>query len=115
MLKFASYLQPNKVIDKNLRKTVPSLNNLFNILPNITNVYNVQKIEDEWREIVCHQFPEDLNELKKDAEAIFKYVITIEDEFNELKYQSFGQFALDVLSLPCSNADAERLFFTNII
>ena len=40
----------------------------------------------------------------------FKFISEYEDNDGSRKYQCLANFALEVLSLPSSNADAERLF-----
>lgn len=47
---------------------------------------------------------------KKLAQEIFKYISEYDYNDGTLKYQCLGNFALEVLSLPSSNADAENLF-----
>lgn len=108
--KCVSYLHPKNILDNNLRRTVPSLNELVNELPAVSCSYDTQKIDDQWRDIPWHTFPENIKELQKNAEVFYQHIISIEDDFGENKYECIGKFALEVLSLPCSNADAERLF-----
>ena len=90
----------------NIRQTVPSLIDLINELPRI-NTFNKQELDDQWRDIPYHKFPEESNvkQLQKDPESFHRYIINIEDDFGNFKFKSLGQFALEVLSLPCSNAD----------
>ena len=90
------------------RVTVPTLLPLVEAVPRIFSG-NVQILDNEWRnldtielpdEIKAHQcgiveFYQKLAELKEDDEYIFKNLAT---------------FALQILSLPISNTDAERLF-----
>lgn len=45
------------------------------------------------------------------AQQFYQYICDYEDVYGVEKYVSLGNFAMQVLSLPLSNADAERLFY----
>lgn len=88
---------------------MPSLSNLVKEVPRI-NTYNRQTLDNQWREIVWHNFPDDIKTLQRNAQLFFKYISEYQDDDGFFKYQCLGNFALEGLSLPSSNADAERLF-----
>lgn len=107
--RLASYLHPKKFLDHNIRSTMPSLSDLVREVPRI-NTYSIQTLDDQWRDIAWHHFPDNIKELQGNAQIFFKFISEYEDDDGSRKYQCLANFALEVLSLPSSNADAERLF-----
>lgn len=103
--KLASYLHPKSVLSIKVRDEIPSLSELFKEVPRI-NDYNMQEVDDQWRAIPYHHFPEEVKELQSNAGEFLKYILKFEDRAGNMPFNCFGKFALEVLSLPCSNADA---------
>lgn len=69
-----------------------------------------QDIDNEWRRIplLSNQFP-DLEKINEDDEFWHK-LLNLEDITGQKLFQHLPKFALEVLSLPHSNADCERIF-----
>lgn len=107
--RLAAYLHPKRVTDPTTRTQMPSLRDLIDEVPRVDN-YDRQAVDDQWRRIQWHQFPEAMKNPKCDINDFYKYVMEVVDDNGEAQFAVFGKFALQVLSLPLSNADAERLF-----
>jgi len=105
----ATHLQPKNIMDPNLRPTVPSLTQLANEVPRINN-YDMQALADQWREIAWETFPEQYRSPQCQVEDFYKYVLTIMDTMGKPKYECLAHFAFEILALPTSNTDVERLF-----
>ena len=88
---------------------MPSLSDLAKEVPRI-NTFDMQALADQWRDISWRTFPEDFKNPHCDIVKFYQYVMKIEDVLGNCKYETFAKFALQVLSLPTSNVDAERLF-----
>ena len=58
---------------------MPSLTNLIKEVPRI-NTFNKQILDDQWRGIHWHQFPESVRETLSDAGAFYKKIIEFEDD-----------------------------------
>lgn len=103
------YLSPIKMLDHNSRTAMPSITDLMEEVP-LINTYSKHVLDDQWREIPFYKFPEEINGLKYDAEKFYNYIMKIRDDSGHFKFQAIAKFSLEVLSLPTSNADVERLF-----
>ena len=106
--KLAAYLHPKRVMSVTAHAEMPSLRDLVNCVPRL-NCSDKQAIDNQWRTIQWHKFP-----LKFESDCnvsnFYRYVLKIEDINGSFPYEIFGKFALEILSLPLSNADAERIF-----
>lgn len=51
----------------------------------------------------------EIKELQKEAEEYYQNILSIEDDFGDKKYEFWGKFTLEIISLPSYNADVERL------
>lgn len=105
----AAYLHPKRVISSAVRTEMPSLRDLIACVSRISS-YDRQAIDNQWRTIQWHKFPEEFKSPACNVASFYQYILAIEDNNGNLKYEMFGKFALEVLSLPLSNADAERIF-----
>lgn len=105
--KLASYLTPTRALDSGTRLELPTLGDLVKEVPRIYQG-NIDHLDDEWRLLPWHNFPENLN--KYDVVEFYRTVMEAEDLQGNKKFKILANFALHVLSLPTSNADAERLF-----
>ena len=106
LLYYVSFFEPEVLLNRNTRDTVQSLSDLVALTPRIYKG-DLQILDNEWRALdhnpieidpkTCEVVPfyQQLGLLKYDEEFLFKNLST---------------FALQILSLPVSNADAERLF-----
>ena len=95
--KLASYLHPRKVLDHSVRTAMPSLRILVNEVPRI-NTYNMQILDDQWRDIAWHHFPDEVKNFQGNVQDFLKCVSEYRDEDGAHKYQCLGNFALEVLS-----------------
>ena len=102
-------LQPRAVLDRSLRREVPSLSEMAREAP-LINIVDKKALDDEWRSIPCHPFKENIKDILHDAEKFFTYIIQITDETEAPKFACLGRFALQMLSLPTCNADVEHIF-----
>lgn len=107
LLQQLSILQPAKAMHYNARLTMPSLLPLMKLLPRIVTPDQYQSIDDEWRRLSSHELPTEQFVISDNDDIfwskMFKY--NGEDE-----YKNLSKFVLDVLCLPHSNADCERIF-----
>lgn len=69
---------------------------------------DLTKLDDEWRELPRHRFSGDM----KNIDIVQFYTkVTEEGDVEGLKlFGIFGTFAMHILALSTSNADAERVF-----
>ena len=104
------YLHPRQVMDPTARSNMPSLSDLMDQLPRISNIYDKQAVDNEWRNVQFYKFPDHLKDLKHDTSQFYTHLMTIKDDMGHFQYRTFATFALNVLALPTSNADVERLF-----
>lgn len=107
--KLAAYLQPSKVLSAKVRVEVPSL---YEFVQEVPRVYqgDVQILDDEWRSIPWHNFPDEFKSQQCNIMDFYKHLSEVKDQEGMAKFKVFATFSLQVLSLPTSNADAERLF-----
>ncbi|KAL0829677.1 hypothetical protein ABMA28_003183 [Loxostege sticticalis] len=93
ILPFLKYLSPEEAVRQSARETFPSLLPLTKQLPRIVSELEMQRIDDEWRLLPnINKFTGlEIGKWKTDCKAL-------------------ANFALDVLCLPHSNADCERVF-----
>lgn len=104
------YLHPRQVMDPTARSIMPSLSDLMDELPRISNIFDKQTVDNEWRNVQFYKFPDHLKDLKHDICKFYAHLMTIKDDMGHFQYRTLATFALNVLSLPTSNADVERLF-----
>lgn len=104
------YLHPRQVMGLTARTNMPSLRDLMNELPRISNIYDKQAVDNEWRSAKFYKFPDHLKDLKNDICLFYAHLMTLADGMGNFQYRALATFALNVLSLPTSNADVKRLF-----
>nr|XP_027218794.1 uncharacterized protein LOC113811280 isoform X3 [Penaeus vannamei] len=107
--RLASFLNPKQVLDEDVRSHQPSISDLLKEVPRI-NHFSSRMLDDQWRSICYHVFPEHIKSAQNDAGAFYKGLIEFEDDAGRRIYEHFGRFAMQILSLPASNADAKRVF-----
>lgn len=92
-------------------------NSIYNILKELPRIINendtelMQKIDDEWR-LYCQCFLELPESILKESEidVFWHKIATFTDVAGNHKFKYVGNFVLDVLVLPHSNATCERKF-----
>ena len=108
MLQLCGALSMKNCTSIDILLKTPTLLHLVTEVPRI-NVPNHQKLDDEWRHIPNIDIPQEIRDTNN-PEAFFTYLATITDNDNKLEFTVLPKFALSILSLPTSNADAERIF-----
>lgn len=108
VLKHCSALSVRKCLSKNFLLETPTLADLVSEVPRIYNG-NVQDLDAEWRRLPDVELPLDLRQTNN-SEQFFRGLRTLTNENGEPMFSVLPQFALNVLALPTSNADAERIF-----
>lgn len=103
-----SHLYPETFIDPQTRVFMPSLYPLVKSLPRIYEG-DIQNLDNEWRNIDSVTLPSDLNAHKHDP-IVFYVKLANMKHHNEYLFQTVATFALNILALPATNTDAERLF-----
>jgi len=112
--KLASYLHPKRVLSTPVRTEMPSLRDLIDCVPRLTS-FDRQAIDDQWRTIQWHKFPAEFNSPVCDVNKFYQYIATVKDINGNYPFQMFGRFALEILSLPLSNADAGIFSKINLV
>ncbi|KAL4714294.1 hypothetical protein ACJJTC_009646 [Scirpophaga incertulas] len=105
LLQLLKYLSPEEAVSNETRNVCPSILPLLQKLPRIVNnAEEFQKIDDEWRmlPVVNKLSLYEINLQKTD-----EFWLKIRDGTN---LKALASFALNVLCLPHSNADCERIF-----
>lgn len=105
--RMCSFLSPKCVLDVKSRILMPSLSDLVKALPCI-HVPDIHKLDNEWRDLYVTPFPPDMANC--DILEFYKKLSQITDNDGVYQFNVFCNFAMHVLSLPTSNADAEILF-----
>lgn len=103
-----SLLTVQKALSHEERNWTPTLLPLATLVPKISNSYNIQEI-DEWRQLPFVHLPDDITKFNV-ADIFWGKLKTYTKSSNEKEFEVIAQFALDILSLPHSNADSERIF-----
>ncbi|MPC71174.1 hypothetical protein E2C01_065444 [Portunus trituberculatus] len=97
-------------MDPTTRANMPSMSDLMDELPRISNMYDKQVVDNEWRNVQFYKFPDHVKDTNNDICQFYAHLMTLKDAMGNFQYRTFATFALNVLSLPTSNADVERLF-----
>lgn len=101
------HLSPQNALSKH---RLVSLNSFFDDVPRIVNRYqdiDLQKIDDEWRKLVIVEIEPSLKQNHVEDFWVYLYNWEIEGEY---KFKNVAKFVLQVISLPHSSAECERLF-----
>lgn len=103
------------IFDNKHNKEKPqSILGVMNSLPRIINKNDTekkQKVDDQWR-LYCqliHDFDEDI----KNESLVDKYwhkIMVLTDHSGQNSFRELGEFVLDILATPHSNASCERVF-----
>ncbi|XP_064082991.1 uncharacterized protein LOC135199007 [Macrobrachium nipponense] len=103
-----SFLSVSKALDYRSRIAMPSLQDLIKLVPRI-NAEDSQKLDDEWRSLDFVSVPDEIRH-EKNIEEFYKGLGNLKDDEGHVMFSALSNFALHILSLPTSNADAERVF-----
>ena len=108
LLQLCSTLSVTNCIRNDALLSMPTLSDLVVEVPRIYSG-DVQKLDNEWRHIPNVDIPEDIRASNNTA-ALFIYLATAKNETGQPEFEVLPMFAQNILSLPTSNADAERIF-----
>lgn len=110
VLKLVTNLNPQKAM---LRKTrddrMPSLLPLMEALPRIVSSDQYQIIDDEWRQLPSFELPADID-VKNPVDIFWAKLMDCGEGDQGMTFKNVSKFVLNVISLPHSNADSERIF-----
>ena len=85
-------------------------NRLSNGGSTLINQDQLQSLDDEWQNLPNVTFPEELLHNSKNAEQFFIGFSKLRNDEDEPLFVALPKFAINILTLPTSNADAERIF-----
>lgn len=108
LFRLCSFLSPRNVLDIKSRTALPSLTSLVQAVPRIYDS-DVQILDNEWRNLDSVTLPQDL---VPDCNILefYEKLGKVTDDDGRHHFKNLCSFIMQVLSLPTSNADAERLF-----
>jgi hypothetical protein len=104
-------LSPATATDARARAEYPSLFPLMRLLPRLidsTDADRLQAIDDQWRRLPLVSLNEDTKTMTVDE--FWHHLSTLEDFGARRVFRELGEFALDALVVPHSNASCERVF-----
>ena len=109
LFKKASSLLLKNVMDINHKKENSSFCELIDQVPRIKDI-DIQKLDDEWRNLPWHNLPQDIIDNKYNSVEFYKRLMEIKDNEGNNLFKYFSNVSLQILALPTSNVDVERLF-----
>lgn len=107
-MKKLTHLQPNNIFSN---KKLPSLVTIFDEVPRITKRYNdleLQTIDNEWRKLQLFKIDDVLKQIKN-TDEFWYYLYSLQSE-GDFLFKNVSTFVLQILSLPHSSVDCERIF-----
>ncbi|XP_011859194.1 PREDICTED: uncharacterized protein LOC105556713, partial [Vollenhovia emeryi] len=111
ILKDLTNLNPSKAVLRKTRETMPSLLPLMKAVPRIVSPEQYQSIDDEWKTLPFFELPSDIN-IKENVDIFWAKLGRIDEGDQGLTFKHLSKFCLNVISLPHSNAECERIFST---
>ncbi|KAF2895458.1 hypothetical protein ILUMI_10717 [Ignelater luminosus] len=87
-------------------------NSIFSIikrLNRIVNLENIQKIDDQWRLYIQSELSQDIKDASN-VDVFWCKISKLTDLAGNLKFVKLGNFVLDLMVMPHSNATCERVF-----
>lgn len=108
VFKSISFLSPQNIIDPRTRTSMPSLTDLVTAVPRIYESNVVQLLDNEWRNLDATNLAYILPNCN--IVDFYNKIGEITDEEGNFMFKHLCKFIMQILSLPTSNADAERLF-----
>lgn len=112
ILPLLNVLSPKVALSSKQRSTYPTLSNLCLLLPRIVDPSNenlIQIIDDQWRSLPFIQFPKNITN-EESVDVFWAKILNYKSGSETKDFYELGKFCLDILTLPHSNADCERLF-----
>lgn len=106
--KMASLFNPEKVLDPTTRDAMPSLAPLVTKIPRLYDG-DLQTIDNEWRNLDSTPIPLEITQQTCKPVDFYKKLGSLKFE-NTYMFKTVTTFALNILALPVTNTDAERLF-----
>ena len=104
-----SFFHPEKIFKHSSRQAMPTLVNLLTRLPRIYKG-DPQILDDEWRYLdSITGMQEEFRDLNNKVVPFYQRLADYR-QFGKHVFKNLSTFVLQILSLPVSNADAERLF-----
>lgn len=103
-----SYFLPERFLDRHSRDMMPSLYPLVQCLPRLY-MGDIQALDNEWRSIDSTPLPPDLTANSCEPVSFYQKLACVTED-NEYLFKNVATFALNVIALPVTNTDAERLF-----
>ncbi|KAK3931257.1 Zinc finger protein 862 [Frankliniella fusca] len=90
----------------------PTMLDLARLLPRCVppDTETLQQLEEEWRALPRLSIPAEAKPCLKEADQFWHVMLTATDECGELLLKIMHRSALNILSLPHSNAECERIF-----
>ncbi|XP_071567430.1 protein FAM200A-like [Temnothorax nylanderi] len=107
-------LHPKNALSLSYRDTTPTLLNLMKVIPRVLSCNDsndmMQKIDDQWRRLPFSTafLPKDLD--KTHVDKFWNKILDNKNAAGKSEFHELATFALDILCLPHSNADCERIF-----
>lgn len=108
-LQYLSYLNPSKAMLQSSRDKMPSLLLLMKALPRTVNSQQYQLIDDEWRQLPHLDLPDHIN-VTDQVDVFWSKLLICNAGDQGLTFKNLSRFIFNVISLPHSNADCERIF-----
>ena len=113
LLEMISLVGPDEILKHRSQDLVLSLVDLVEKVPRIYAKGDLQTLDNKWRAIDTSVIPEHLRNFDSTKQGpVYFYQELAKVEFDsQLLFKNLSTFALRLLALPVSNADAEKLFF----
>ena len=109
LFRMMSFFHPQKMFDNSSRLAMPNLGPLIDRLPRMYDRENVQILDNEWRYLDSIDVPSYYKE--QDVGVVYFFTrLALFKQFDSFPFKNLCTFIQQMLSLPVSNADAERFF-----
>ena len=112
LFEMISRFGPDEILKPRSRDLLPSLVDLVVKVPRIFAEGDLQTLDNEWRALDTSVIPEHIRNFDSTRQGpVYFYQELAKVEFDsQFLFKNLSTFALRLLALPISNADAERLF-----
>ena len=110
LLRMISFFKPETLLHQRSRIEMPSLYNLVEKLPLLYNIVHIQVLDTEWRLLDSAILPNHMKEKCGIVHFYQKLALIMDELTDEPKFKNLSNFALQLLALPVSNTDSERIF-----
>lgn len=102
-------LLPENAVALEYHNTVPTLLPLLSQLVRLADKSTWQEIDDEWRKLPFQQ-KVSLPPINQEVVQFWGTLLQLKNDADQFIFRHLAQFVLNVLSLPHSNAECERVF-----